>query len=73
MVGAFSVAQERISRSRLAIDPPDVMVNARLSSVGLFDFHRASDLIEHGRIAVRRVLPEIEIALAVTSTFDVSL
>lgn len=60
MVSAFSIAQERISRARLAIDPPDVMINARLASVGLFDFHRASELIEHGRIVARRVIPEIE-------------
>ncbi len=64
MVGAFSIAQERISRSRLAIEPPDVMISARLASVGLFDFHRAGDLIAYGRYVARRVLPEIEAGLA---------
>ena len=63
MVGAFSIAQERISRSRLAIDPPDVMLHARLAEVGLFDFHRADDLIEHGRLVARRALPEIDTRL----------
>ena len=60
MVGAFSIAQERISRSRLAMDPPDVIIHARLSRVGLFDFHRAAELIEHGRNVAERALPEIE-------------
>lgn len=64
MVGAFSIAQERISCSRLAIDPPEVMINARLTSVGLFDFHKADQLIEYGRTAARRALPQIEAKLA---------
>lgn len=59
MVGAFSIAQERISRSRLAIDPPDAMIHARLPSVGLFDFHRAAELIEHGRHCTRLAWPDL--------------
>lgn len=64
MVGAFSIAQERISRFRLAIDPPDVMIGARMMSAGLFDFHRAAELIEHGHRVARQALPEIEARLA---------
>ena len=64
MVGAFSIAQERISRARLAIDPPDVMLFARTPGVGLFEFHRAAELIEHGRLVVRRAMPDIEARLA---------
>ena len=64
MVGAFSIAQERISRSRLAIDPPDMMINARLTSVGLFDFHRAAELIDYGRAATLRALPQMEAKMA---------
>lgn len=59
VVGAFSVAQERISRATLANDPPDAMLFARLSSVGLFDFHRATELIDHGRAITRAAVPEI--------------
>jgi NTE family protein len=59
VVGAFTVAQERISCSRLAMDPPDVMLNARLSRVGLFDFHRAAELIDHGRDIAERAMPHI--------------
>ena len=64
VVGAFSIAQERISRSRLAIDPPDILMPARLTTVGLFDFHRAAMLIEHGRSIARKALPEIAARLA---------
>lgn len=64
MMDAFNIAQGRISRSRLAGDPPDVLINARLGKVGLFDFHRADELIAIGREATRRVLPEIAMDIA---------
>jgi NTE family protein len=59
MMDAFNIAQGRISRSRLAGDPPDLTINARVSKIGLFDFHRADELIEIGREATRRLMPEI--------------
>ena len=64
VVGAFSIAQERISRARLALDPPDVMLYARTPGVGLFEFHRAAEMIEHGRVVVRRAMPDLEARLA---------
>ncbi len=60
MIDAFNITQGRISRSRLAGDPPDVMINARLGAVGLFDFHRAAELIAIGREATRRAMPDIQ-------------
>jgi NTE family protein len=59
MMDAFNIAQGRISRSRLAGDPPDVIINARLGEIGLFDFHRAEELIAMGRTAAHRVIPDI--------------
>lgn len=56
MMDAFNITQDRISRSRLAGDPPDVMLNLRVPQIGLFDFHRADELIEAGRETVRRSL-----------------
>jgi NTE family protein len=35
------------------------MINARLSPIGLFDFHRADELIAIGREATRRAMPDI--------------
>jgi NTE family protein len=66
MMDAFNIAQSRISRSRLAGDPPDVLISARLGKIGLFDFHRADELIAAGREAARRAMPSIieDIALA---------
>ncbi|MCI0467140.1 MAG: NTE family protein rssA, partial [Beijerinckiaceae bacterium] len=59
MMDAFNIAQGRISRSRLAGDPPDVLINTRLGQIGLFDFHRADELIAAGREAARRAMPTI--------------
>ena len=57
--------QDRIARSRLAGDPPDVVICPRLPAFGLFDFHRAEALIECGANAAKRELEDIkhEIAL----------
>ena len=59
MVDAFNITQDRIARSRLAGDPPDVMICPKLSPVGLFEFHRADECIELGRQATERALPDI--------------
>ncbi len=60
MVDAFNITQDRISRSRLAGDPPDAMISPKLSKIGLFEFHRAEECIELGRQAAERALPDIQ-------------
>jgi len=59
MVDAFNIVQDRIARSRLAGDPPDAMVTPRLEDFGLFDFHRAEDLIASGYAAASRQIEDI--------------
>lgn len=59
MIDAFNIVQDRISRSRLAGDPPDALISPRLSGIGLFDFHRADELIERGQAAARRDAEDI--------------
>ncbi len=48
MVQAFNIIQERISRARLAGDPPDLALHPRLSDIGLSEFHRAGEAIDRG-------------------------
>ncbi len=59
MIDAFNIAQDRISRSRLAGDPPDAMIGPKLAGIGLFEFHRAAEAIELGRHAAERALADI--------------
>jgi len=49
------IMQVRIARSRLAGDPPDLVVTLRLGHLGLLDFHRAEEAIAEGRHAVERI------------------
>jgi NTE family protein len=64
MIDAFNITQDRISRSRLAGDPPDAMIAPRLGRIGLFDFHRAAETIEQGAIAAERAVDDIHLAIA---------
>jgi NTE family protein len=59
MMDAFNIVQDRIARSRLAGDPPDAMISPRLHGIGLFDFHRADELIRRGEAAAKRELDDL--------------
>lgn len=60
MVQAFNIIQDRISRSRLAGDPPDLMLHPRINDIGLSEFHRASEAIDRGYQETRARIPELE-------------
>ncbi|MDH6258360.1 patatin-like phospholipase family protein [Bradyrhizobium sp. BR13661] len=60
MVDAFNIMQDRITRARLAGDPPDLLITPRVGQFGWFDFHRAEDLIAHGKRAAERALEQIQ-------------
>ena len=63
MVDAFNIMQDRITRARLAGDPPDMLISPRVGQIGWFDFHRADDLIAHGIRAAERAIGAIEEAI----------
>ncbi|MDA9533363.1 patatin-like phospholipase family protein [Bradyrhizobium sp. CCBAU 25338] len=65
MVDAFNIMQDRITRARLAGDPPDMLITPRVGQIGWFDFHRADDLIAFGTRAAERALDSIQEAIHV--------
>jgi NTE family protein len=65
MFSSLNILQDRIARSRLAGDPPDVVIDPHIGHIGMAEFDRASDLIDAGREAVERKLPQIRDALTV--------
>ena len=65
MVDAFNIMQDRITRARLAGDPPDLLISPRVGQIGWFDFHRADDLIAHGARAAERAIDSIQEAIHV--------
>jgi NTE family protein len=65
MVDAFNIMQDRITRARLAGDPPDLSIAPRVGQIGWFDFHRADDLIAHGARAADRAIESIQEAIQI--------
>ena len=60
MVEAYNIIQDRISRARLAGDPPDLLLMPRLSDIGLSEFHRASEAIDRGYAEAQTKMDEIK-------------
>jgi len=56
---SLNIMQVRITQSRLAGEPADVMVRPRLAGIAAMDYHRAELAIAEGERAVRRALPLI--------------
>src|SRR6202790_3478310 len=63
MVDAFNIMQDRITRARLAGDPPDMLITPRVGEIGWFDFHRADDMIGDGARAAERAIDSIQEAI----------
>jgi len=60
---SIDIMQVRITRSRLAGEPADILIQPRLGGMGIFDFHRAEPAIAEGRAAVERMMPAIRACL----------
>jgi NTE family protein len=65
MVDAFNIMQDRITRARLAGDPPDLLIAPRVGKIGWFDFHRADEMIAHGARAAERAIESIQEAIEI--------
>ena len=57
----------KIARSRLAGEPPEVVVAPRLARFRLLDYHRAKDAIEEGPRAMERVAHNLAVLNAQSS------
>jgi NTE family protein len=60
---SLNIMQMRITQSRLAGDPADVVVRPRLTDIAAMDFHRGAPIVVEGRRAARAVLPQLQEAL----------
>ena len=64
LANTLNIMQDRITRARLAGEPPDILLRPRLGKFSWFDFHRASEAIavgfacaEHAEPAIRQLCP----------------
>jgi len=66
IAASVNITQDRITRSRMAGDPPDIMFSPRLSDIGLLELYRAEEAIMEGRRCVQRKIPELKDIIGIT-------
>ncbi|NIF82351.1 patatin [Comamonas sp. Tr-654] len=59
VMASVNIMQMRITRSRMAGDPAEVLIAPRLSHVGLMDFYRGRESIDEGYAATQLALPAL--------------
>ncbi|MFP4313908.1 MAG: patatin-like phospholipase family protein [Alphaproteobacteria bacterium] len=65
MVSALNIMQDRLTRSRLAGDPPDIHIKPEIGHIGILEFEKAEELIALGEEAALKALPQIQAAMEV--------
>ena len=63
LAGSINIMQDRITRSRMAGDPADVMLSPRLAHIGMMEFDRADEVIDEGYASMQRMQPVLDAAL----------
>ncbi|MGM0516822.1 MAG: patatin-like phospholipase RssA [Pseudomonadota bacterium] len=56
MAGSINIMQDRITRSRMAGDPPELLISPKQAHIGLLEFERAEESIQIGHEATVRAL-----------------
>ncbi|HEY9210550.1 MAG TPA: patatin-like phospholipase RssA [Methylotenera sp.] len=59
ITSSINIMQIRITRSRMAGDPPEIIVAPHLAHINLLDFHRAKEAIQEGAQAMTAMLPNL--------------
>lgn len=59
LAASINIMQDKITRSRMAGDPPEILLTPRLENIGLLEFFRAEEAIKEGHATVRRMQAEI--------------
>ncbi|MCW9023560.1 MAG: patatin-like phospholipase family protein [Gammaproteobacteria bacterium] len=63
IASSMNITQDRITRSRIAGDPPDILLTPKLSHISLLEFFRAKEAIKEGMDCVYRMKSEIKYVL----------
>ena len=59
LAASINIMQDHITRTRLAGEPPHVMLVPRLRGIGFMEFNRAHEAIAEGRASVEQALPTL--------------
>lgn len=57
IAASINIMQDRMTKQRLAGDPPDLLITPRLADIGLLEFNRAAEAIEEGRLSMSYMVP----------------
>jgi NTE family protein len=57
LANSINIMQDQITRTRLAGEPPHVLLVPRLGDIGLMEYDRAKEAIAEGRFCVEQALP----------------
>ena len=60
MAGAIDIMQERVTKARMAGDPPDVLLQPKLGHIGILEFERGEEAIQVGYESTMRMRELIE-------------
>lgn len=59
ITGSLNIMSVRITRSRMAGEPADAVIQPRLGEIGLLEYHRGAEAIAEGRAAAELAIPQI--------------
>ena len=65
LAGSLNIMQDRIIRSRMAGDPPDILLSPRVAQIGVLEFERSTEGIAEGRSCVERLNSAIKDVLQI--------
>jgi NTE family protein len=60
IAASINITQDRITKSRMAGDPPEITLSPRLAEIGLLEFYRAQEAIDEGKASVKRHQRDID-------------
>lgn len=65
MFSALGIMNDRITRSRLAGDPPDIHIKPKIGHIGMLEFEKAEELIALGEESAESYIQDIKDAMGV--------
>ena len=57
IAASVNIMQDRMTKQRLAGDPPDMLISPLLAEIGLLEFNRAAEVIAEGHRAMAFMIP----------------
>jgi NTE family protein len=59
LTNSINIMQDHITRSRLAGEPPHLLLVPQVRDIGVMEFYRAEEMIAEGRHCVEQALPAV--------------